>query len=107
MDWLTNFADDRLLTNMIGLHIVLGALLIASVVMRRIIMHGGNHVVRWTGFHWLDGFSKEAVRASPVATLLVHTWRNGVHRNQCDHLPRGRTRHAGGLSKLVQPAHGS
>ena len=25
-------------------------------------MHGGNHLVRWTGLHWLDGFSKEAVR---------------------------------------------
>ncbi len=62
MDWLTNFADDRLLTNLIGLHIILGAVLLVSVIMRRIIMHGGSHLVRWTGYRWLDGFSKEAVR---------------------------------------------
>ena len=25
-------------------------------------MHGGNQIVGWTGLHWLDGVSKEAVR---------------------------------------------
>ena len=59
MNWI---ADDRLLTNLIGLHIILGGILFVSVVLRRIIMHGGSQLVRWTGLHWLDGFCKEAVR---------------------------------------------
>ena len=65
MDWLNNlgaFADDRLLANLIGLHLVLGLIYVTSLILRGIIMHGGSHVVGWTGLHWLDGVSKEAVR---------------------------------------------
>src|SRR5437773_1138926 len=66
MDWLTQLfnvvANDRLVTNLIGLHVILAATLIVSIVLRKIIMHGGSQLVRWTGLHWLDGVSKAAVR---------------------------------------------
>ncbi len=58
-DWLT---DDRLITNLIGVHVLLAALLLVSVIIRRIITQGGVQLIRWTGLHFLDGFSKEAVR---------------------------------------------
>lgn len=57
--WLN---DDRLLANLIGIHIVLAALLIVSVVLRKLLKNGGDQVARWTGIHWLDGVSKEAVK---------------------------------------------
>jgi small-conductance mechanosensitive channel len=63
MDRIGNWlSDDRLLTNLIGLHIVLGAILFVSVVLRKIVTRGGSQMARWTGLHWLDGISKEAVR---------------------------------------------
>jgi small conductance mechanosensitive channel len=57
--WVT---DDRLVINLIAIHAILGAIFLVSVVLRRVIMHGGSQLVRWTGLHWLDGVSKEAVR---------------------------------------------
>ncbi len=72
MDWLNSLgnwiADDRLLTNLIGLHLLLGLFCCAAVVLRRLLMHGGNQAARWTGLHWLDGISKEA--AKHARTLL-------------------------------------
>ncbi|MCI0378635.1 MAG: mechanosensitive ion channel family protein [Gemmataceae bacterium] len=58
-DW---FADDRLLANLVGLHVILAVFLVVSVILRKILMQGGDVLVRWTGLHWLDGISKEAVR---------------------------------------------
>lgn len=57
--WLS---DDRLLANLIGMHVILGALLLSSVLLRKLLIHGGNQFVHWTGLHWLDGVSQEAVR---------------------------------------------
>ena len=57
--WL---GDDRLLTNLVGLHILLAAILVVSVVLRKLLIHGGDQLARWTGLHWLEGFSREAVR---------------------------------------------
>ncbi len=65
MDWLNNlsaFADHRLLANLIGLHLLLGLIYVTSLILRGVIMHGGSQIVGWTGLHWLDGVSKEAVR---------------------------------------------
>src|SRR5438132_804300 len=58
-DWLT---DDRLITNLLGVHVLLAAILVISVIIRRIITRGGVQLIRWTGLHFLDGFSKEAIR---------------------------------------------
>ena len=60
---LTNWLnDERLLANLIGIHLVLGVLLIVSIVLRQLLKNGGDQIVRWTGFLWLDGVGKEAVK---------------------------------------------
>ncbi|MSQ95230.1 MAG: mechanosensitive ion channel family protein [Gemmataceae bacterium] len=57
--WLN---DDRLLTNLISIHVVLAVVLIVSVILRKLLKNGGEQFVRWTGLHWLDGISQEAVK---------------------------------------------
>lgn len=57
--WLN---DDRLLANLIGIHVVLGVVLLVSVILRKLLKNGGEQFVRITGLNWLDGVSKEAVK---------------------------------------------
>src|SRR6266496_6477334 len=75
MDMLTRlshfFADDRLLTNLIAVHVGLGAILVVSFIVRKLLLHGGNSLVRWTGLHWLDHVGKEANRR--IRTLMFWT----------------------------------
>lgn len=63
--WLN---DERLLANLIGIHVVLAAILIVSVLLRKLLKNGGENFVRWTGLHWLDGASKDAVHG--LRTIL-------------------------------------
>src|SRR5262245_13327517 len=65
------FADNRLLANLIGIHIVLGVILAVSFVVRKVLLHGGDSLVRWTGLHWLDHVGKEANRR--VRTMMFWT----------------------------------
>jgi small conductance mechanosensitive channel len=53
-------SDDRLLYNLIAIHILLGATLIVSIILRRLLVHGSKHVVNMTGLTWLHGVSNEA-----------------------------------------------
>jgi len=83
--WINSFfADDRLLANLVAVHLVLAVILVAAVVLRRLLTHGGEQFARWTGLHWLDGFSKEATRKMRgmlfwmVLTLLAGTVIGGV-----------------------------
>lgn len=55
-------SDDRLLFNLIAMHVLLVSSLIASIVFRRLLAHGGNHFVNLTGLSWLQGISEEASR---------------------------------------------
>jgi small conductance mechanosensitive channel len=55
--WLN---DERLLANLIGIHVVLAVLLILSVVMRRTLKSVSEQLARWTGCQWLDTLSREA-----------------------------------------------
>ena len=57
--WLN---DERLLANLIGIHIVLGVVLILSIVLRKLLKNGGEQFIRWTGLTWLESASKEAVK---------------------------------------------
>jgi small conductance mechanosensitive channel len=73
--WLN---DDRLLANLIGIHVVLAIILCVAIILRKLLKNGCEHLARLTGIQWLDGFSKEAgkgVRAivfwSTVALMLV------------------------------------
>ena len=58
-DWIT---DDRLVSNLIALHVLLAMILVVSVVLRKLIVHGGSQLALWTGLHRLDGISREAAR---------------------------------------------
>ncbi|MBI2808391.1 MAG: mechanosensitive ion channel family protein [Planctomycetes bacterium] len=62
MDFSKFFNDDRLLTNLISIHVVLAVVLLVSIILRKLLKDGGEQVVRWTGLQWLDGISKEAVK---------------------------------------------
>src|SRR4051812_35325776 len=66
MDWNdlvdSLMSDERLLANLVGIHIVLGVILVGSFLVRRLLGHGGNVLVRWTGLTWLDGVNREAMR---------------------------------------------
>jgi small conductance mechanosensitive channel len=55
-------ADDRLLANLIALHVLLGALLLLSILVRRILIQGSATLVRWTGMRWLNEVNEEATR---------------------------------------------
>ena len=60
MDLTQWLSDERLLANLIGVHVVLAAILLLSVVLRRILKTGSEQMGRWTGLAWLDSISKEA-----------------------------------------------
>jgi small-conductance mechanosensitive channel len=62
MDFSKWLNDERLLANLIGIHVVLGVILIVSIVLRKLLKNGCEQVARWTGLHWLDSASKEAVK---------------------------------------------
>lgn len=55
--WLN---DERLLANLIGIHVVLAVLVILSIVLRRTLKSVSEKLARWSGFSWLDTISKEA-----------------------------------------------
>src|SRR3989442_1767106 len=61
MDLSKVLNDDRLLANLISIHVVLAVLVIVSIILRKLLKNGGEQVSRWTGLAWLDGASKEAV----------------------------------------------
>jgi small-conductance mechanosensitive channel len=56
------FADNRFLFNLLATNLLLLTTLIVSVVLRRLLTHGSNHLVHLTGWHWLRGVSREATR---------------------------------------------
>src|SRR5262249_43535236 len=78
MDWsnrVTSFlSDERLLTNLIAVHVLVGALLILSVLVRQALQHGGDRLLGWVGLPSLRGVTEEAteqVRSLVYWTTLV------------------------------------
>ncbi|MBM4068452.1 MAG: mechanosensitive ion channel family protein [Planctomycetes bacterium] len=55
-------SDDRLLFNLIAIHVLLVASLVVPIVLRRLLVNGSNQLVHMTGLHWLNGLSQEAGR---------------------------------------------
>lgn len=81
--WLN---DDRLLANLIGIHIVLAVMLMLSVLMRRTLKSLSEQLARWTGIPWLDFVGKEAgkgMRAvlfwSTIGLMLVSIASMGLY----------------------------
>jgi len=58
--WLN---DDRLLANLIGIHVILAVILIVAVVLRKLVKNSGEWLASWTGLTWLDGASQEAIKS--------------------------------------------
>ena len=58
--WLN---DERLLANLIGIHIALAIVLILSLLLRKLLKSTGEQFVRWTGLTWLETASREAVKS--------------------------------------------
>jgi moderate conductance mechanosensitive channel len=56
------FADDRLDANLIAFYGVAVLVLIASLILRRLMKHGGSRLGRWTGLRWLNAVGDEAAR---------------------------------------------
>ena len=71
MDFSKWLSDERLLAHLIGIHVVLAAIVICSVILRKLLKTCGDQAAKWTGFQWLDGISKEAVKS--VRPLLFWT----------------------------------
>jgi small-conductance mechanosensitive channel len=45
--------NERLLANLIAVHVALGGLLLLSVFLRKTFKHGVNRCICWTEMHWL------------------------------------------------------
>ncbi len=64
-------SDDRLLFNLVAVQVLLVTTLLISILLRRLLMHGSNHLVHLTGLHWLQGVSREAARRLRVLFFWV------------------------------------
>jgi small conductance mechanosensitive channel len=55
--------NERLLANLIGIHLVLAALILLSVAARKTFKHGTQRLIRWTEIAWLNRIHKQAHRS--------------------------------------------
>ena len=55
--WLN---DERLLANLIGIHVVLAVVLVLSIVFRKVLKSCGEQIGRWTGLTVLYKLGKDA-----------------------------------------------
>jgi small conductance mechanosensitive channel len=54
--------NERLIANLIGVHVLLAALLLASWVIRKLFKHGTGQLIRWSEMDWLHGVHRQAHR---------------------------------------------
>jgi small conductance mechanosensitive channel len=53
-------ADHRFLANLTVTYGIVAAMVLLSLIVRRLIGHGGDRLALWTGLRWLDNVGKEA-----------------------------------------------
>src|SRR5262249_40069295 len=53
-------ADHRFLANLPVTYGIVAAMVLVSLIVRRVITHGGDRLALWTGLRWLDNAGKEA-----------------------------------------------
>ncbi len=63
--------NERLLANLIGIHLVLGALILLSVALRKAFKHGTKQCVCWTEMHWLKDAHKQAHRGMRIVLFWL------------------------------------
>jgi small conductance mechanosensitive channel len=56
--------DHRFVANVTATYGIIVALVLLSLVVRRLIGRGGERLAHWTGLRWLDGVGREAARGS-------------------------------------------
>ncbi len=63
MDFLSRvnalLTDSRFVANLIAVHATIVAVVLVSIIIRRLLTHGGNRLIHWTG---LERLSKEVTR---------------------------------------------
>jgi small-conductance mechanosensitive channel len=64
-------ADDRLLYNVIGVHVLLGTTLLVSFILRRLLAHGSNRLATASGIAWLNDVGQEAARRARAGLFWV------------------------------------
>lgn len=68
MEWSTELAaflaDERLLANLIAVHVALLGLVVASLLVRQFLQLGGQRLLSWFGVAWLRGVTEEATGAA-------------------------------------------
>ena len=55
----TLLTDSRFVANLIAVHATIVAVVLVSIIIRRLLTHGGNRLIHWTG---LERLSKEVTR---------------------------------------------
>ena len=55
-------SDERLLGNLVAIHIGLGLVLIVSILILNAVLAGGGRILRWFGLDRVEGVSDEAAR---------------------------------------------
>jgi small-conductance mechanosensitive channel len=56
--------ESRFVANVTVSYGAIVVLVVLSLVVRRLLGHGGERLAHWTGLHWLDGFGREAAQRS-------------------------------------------
>ncbi len=69
-------SDERLVANLIALHVVVGVILFVVILVRKLLKHGGDSVSRLTGLSWIEGASREAI--SSIRSMLSWIAMGGV-----------------------------
>jgi small-conductance mechanosensitive channel len=54
--------ESRFIANVTVIYGGIVVLVLLSLVVRRLIGHGGEHMAQWTGLRWLDGVGREAAQ---------------------------------------------
>jgi small conductance mechanosensitive channel len=54
--------DSRFLANLTATYGIVAAMVLLSLVVRRLLGRGGERLAQWTGLRWLDGVGREAAR---------------------------------------------
>ena len=52
--------DHRFVANATVTYGIIAVMIVLSLIVRRLLSHGGDRLGQWTGLNWLDGVSREA-----------------------------------------------
>jgi small conductance mechanosensitive channel len=59
-------SDSRLGFNLIAIHGAITLTVLVSLILRRLIMHGGSRLGQWTGLKWLTTAGEEAAKRARI-----------------------------------------